>query len=123
MDYPANQEIGKSARKDRSTRIEYCLGRVYEAMGQAQSAEEAFRNAADSSEREGSEADYFRGRAMLKTGRWHEAEELFQKMEKTRTRTTGKQPETVNYFAKVSGRKKLSASGLHKLIVWWDLRD
>jgi tetratricopeptide (TPR) repeat protein len=105
MDYPANQEIGKSARKDLSARIEYCLGREHEVMGQGQSAQEAFRSAADSSEREGSEAGYFRGLAMLKVGREHEAKELFQEMEQRGLGQLDHGKETVDYFAKFGEKR------------------
>ena len=111
MDYPANQEIGKSARKHRSTRIDYCLGRVYEAMGQAQYAEEVFRNAADSSEREGSEADYFRGRAMLKRGEGTKLKSFFRKWRNKDSdywKTAGRPS---NYFAKF-GEQKAERVGL-----------
>jgi tetratricopeptide (TPR) repeat protein len=104
-DYPVNQEIGKPARKDRSARIEYCLGREYEELGQSVAAQEAFKNAMTSSEREGSEADYFRGRAMLKIGREQDAEELFKKIEKEGLGQLEHGTETVDYFAKFGEKK------------------
>jgi tetratricopeptide (TPR) repeat protein len=104
-DYPVNQEMGKPARRDRSARIEYCLGQAYEGLGQSDAAQEAFKNAATSSEREGSDADYFRARAMLKTGREQDAEELFKKIEKEALGQLEHATETVDYFAKFGEKK------------------
>lgn len=105
MEYPANQEIGKPARKDRSAKIEYCLGRVLQAMGQSQSAQEAFKNAADSSEREGSEGGYFRGLALIKVGREQEAKEFFEGMEKHGQVQLEPGKEAVDYFAKFGEKR------------------
>ena len=105
MEYPANQEIGKPTRKDRSAKIEYCLGRVHEVMGQGQSAQGAFKNAAESSEREGSEEGYFRGLALIKLGREQEAKELFEGMEKQGLGELEPGKEAVDYFAKFGEKK------------------
>lgn len=104
-EYPANQEIGRPTSQERSAKIEYCLGRVYEATGQSQSAQEAFKNAADSSEREGSEGGYFRGLALLKVGQEQKAKELFEGMEKQGLGQLEPGKEAVDYFAKFGEKK------------------
>jgi len=74
--YPANQQVGKPKREQRTSEIHYLLAMAQQASGKSDAAREQFELATRA--RGGNEGTYFRALALERLGRTQEAEEAFR---------------------------------------------
>jgi tetratricopeptide (TPR) repeat protein len=105
LDYPANQEVGKARREQRTAQIYYHIGLAREASGIREEAAAAFKTAAEAREGAPSEGQYYKALALRKTGRNDDAEKLFAGLEKHGLAELQRESEAVDYFAKFGEKR------------------
>jgi tetratricopeptide (TPR) repeat protein len=105
LEYPSNQEVGKSRGEQRVAQIYYFIGLAQEALGAKDKSEAAFQKASSSGGRGPTEAQYFKALAQQKTGRSDEAAQAFDGLVKRGLADLEQTGETVDYFAKFGEKR------------------
>lgn len=105
LEYPANQEVGRSRREQRVSQIYYAIGLAQEASGQAAAAKASYERAAKAGDGAASEGQYYRALAMQKLGQTEEARKAFEDLEKHGQDELKRESDTVDYFAKFGEKR------------------
>ncbi len=77
LDYPENLEVGRPSHGGRAPQVYYCLGTVYEALGDVKKAKESYERSV-SFKRGWSELSYYQGLTFRKLGRIEEAKQMLE---------------------------------------------
>ena len=105
LDFPDNQEVGRTRRDQKSALIEYWIGTANERLGDKEKAQAAFREAADSRQSGAPDTQYCKALALEQLGEADRAKEIFQRLKDRGLDQPGKRPETADYFAKFGERQ------------------
>ncbi len=118
LQYPANQEVGKSRREQRVSQIYYWIGLAEEQLGRADEARAAYDRAAKTTEGAASEAQYYKALALQKLAQTDEARKAFEALEKHGQDELKRESETVDYFAKFGEKRaeRLRLAQAHYLV-------
>jgi tetratricopeptide (TPR) repeat protein len=99
-EYPENLSVGRPKNDRRAPQVAYCIGTVYEALGDAEKSAQFYKRSADqkvTSRR--SEARFYQGLSSRKLGRKEKAEEIFDELIEAAKKKLS-QEATVDVFAK-----------------------
>jgi tetratricopeptide (TPR) repeat protein len=105
LEYPLNQEVGKSRREQRVAQIFFSIGLAKQALNNKPESEEAFRKASDSREGSGSEGAFYRALALRKLGKETDAMNLFVDLQNQGQADLTRESESLDYFAKFGERR------------------
>ncbi len=105
LEYPANQEVGRSRREQRVAQIYYHIGSAEDALGRAADAKAAYEKAADAGEGAASEGQYYKALALQKLGKAQEARQIFESLEKHGLEELNRESEALDYFAKFGEKR------------------
>jgi tetratricopeptide (TPR) repeat protein len=131
LEYPENLEVGRARRSPRTARVQFHIGRAYEALGDTAAAKAAFEQtvkdaatAKTASEQSLAgrtdsdyESDFFGAQAMQSLGRKDEAKPIFKALVKTGEEQLAK-GDGPDYFAKFGEKtsERVRQANAHYLI-------
>ena len=104
LEYPANQEVGKSRREQRVAQVYYAIGQAEEALGHAAEAKASYDRAARASGGP-SEGQFCKALALRKAGQPEEAKSILENLEKHGQDELKREAEAVDYFAKFGEKR------------------
>ena len=105
LEYPRNQEVGRSRRDRRTAEISYYIGTALETLGESEKAAAAYQTAANAPERGASEGRYFKALALQKTGKRDEASPMFERLVQQGLADLKGTSDDVDYFAKFGEKR------------------
>jgi tetratricopeptide (TPR) repeat protein len=105
LEYPLNQEVGRSRRERRTATIYYHIGLAQLALGKVAEAEAALERTAQAREGGASEGVYYKGLALQKTGKVDEAINVFTDLLARSLSDLKNEQESVDYFAKFGEKR------------------